>query len=38
MAEKKIEVRVININGDADILKNAKTLHDYMTFVNKVRH
>ena len=34
----EIEVRVININGDADILKRCKTLHDYMTFVNKVRH
>ena len=36
--EIEIEVRVININGDADILKKCKTLHDYMTFVNKVRH
>ena len=36
--EIEIEVRVININGDADILKRCKTLHDYMTFVNKVRH
>ena len=34
----EIEVHVININGDADILKRCKTLHDYMTFVNKVRH
>ena len=36
--EIEIEVRVININGNADILKRCKTLHDYMTFVNKVRH
>ena len=36
--EIEIEVRVININGDADILKRCKTLHNYMTFVNKVRH
>ena len=36
--EIEIEVRVININGNADILKKCKTLHDYMTFVNKVRH
>ena len=36
--EIEIEVRVININGDADILKKCKTLHDYMTFVNKVRY
>ena len=36
--EIEIEVRVININGDADILKKCKTLHNYMTFVNKVRH
>ena len=34
--EIEIEVRVININGDADILKKCKTLHNYMTFVNKV--
>ena len=36
--EIEIEVRVININGNADILKRCKTLHNYMTFVNKVRH
>lgn len=36
--EIEIEVRVININGNADILKRCKTLHDYKTFVNKVRH
>ena len=36
--EIEIEVRVININGNADILKRCKTLHDYMAFVNKVRH
>lgn len=35
--EAELIVRVININGDAEILKKCETLRDYMTFVNKVR-
>ena len=30
--EMELKVRVININGDADILNKCKTLRDYMTF------
>lgn len=33
--EMELKVRVININGDADILNKCKTLRDYMTFVEK---
>ena len=36
--EMELKVRVININGDADILNKCKTLRDYMTFVEKTRY
>ena len=32
-----LEVKVIDINGDAEILNKCKSLRDYMTFVEKVR-
>ena len=32
-----LQVKVIDINGDAEILKKCKSLRDYMTFVEKVR-
>ena len=32
-----LEVKVININGNAEILNKCKSLRDYMTFVEKVR-
>ena len=32
-----LQVKVIDINGDAEILNKCKSLRDYMTFVEKVR-
>ncbi len=32
-----LQVKVIDVNGDAEILKKCKSLRDYMTFVEKVR-
>ena len=32
-----LQVKVIDINGNAEILKKCKSLRDYMTFVEKVR-
>ncbi|RGS29069.1 MULTISPECIES: Rpn family recombination-promoting nuclease/putative transposase [Clostridia] len=33
-----LEVKVIDINGNAEILNKCKSLRDYMTFVEKVRN
>ena len=36
--EMELKVRVININGDADILNKLQDAQDYMTFVRKTRY